>query len=91
MTNKMRKMSFTVEGKLPFPIDMLRYDSAIPEEDGDSSNIEASLSESISGNEPMTYRINLIRFSEGFYPTNARWESFGWKVVVVDGEDEPVW
>lgn len=69
--------SYTVEPLRPyvhFPIDMLRYDSAWPEQSIDAGMIE---------------RLFLARGSEAgsvnllgqHMPTRERWESFGWKVV----------
>ena len=85
-------MFFTVEGSLPFPIDMLRYDSAVPQDEDDSENILRSNGgcRPYTGKNPK-YRIKLVRFSYGVYPTIKRWESFGWNVISVNGVDEPVW
>lgn len=64
---------FTVEGKMPFPIDMLRYDAAFPKTELDSSVITS------------TFRrgggtiVNLCSHTK--LPTDGRWESFGWKVI----------
>ncbi len=73
---------FTVEGSGRFPIDMLRYDSCFPETEfegsgriGDDTTIdrrEVKL---------MTYHEHKAR--NGLTP--ARWASFGWKIIEVNG------
>lgn len=69
----------------PFPIDMLNYDSCYPSSDSDSiSRINNSLTEFISDKDFESKPITLIHISHGnknWKPTNARWESFGYKVV----------
>jgi hypothetical protein len=60
-----------------FPIDMLRYDQAIPESEQDSVNIASSM-------HPRSVSQRTIRVVMPRQPTMARWESFGWKVIAVD-------
>lgn len=73
--------TFTVEGKYPFPVDMLRYDACWPKTSDDATQLA----------EAMRYvprRTNLDKVRQVKLVTNAaerptvgRWESFGWKVV----------
>lgn len=74
--------TFTVTGKLPFPVDMLRYDSAWPNGSNDSISIEAALSLQVRprGTARPPYSITLCT-NDPHAPTRARWESFMWKVV----------
>ena len=60
-----------------FPIDMLRYDRAIPESEQDSAFISSSM-------QPRSVSQRTIRLVMPRQPTLARWESFGWKVIAVD-------
>jgi hypothetical protein len=71
-------VKYKVRGALPFPIDMLRYDSAWPASEEDSHIIEASLRHDIYGASEVVVcaRRDL---------TVGRWEPFGWKVVSIEG------
>lgn len=75
---KIIPITFTVEGKGPFPIDMLRYDGVVPSSETDSARIERSLTgegsshKSISLTKPNGYSY--------WIPTGNRWKSFGWTV-----------
>lgn len=60
-----------------FPIDMLRYDRAIPESEQDSGLIAGSL-------QPRSQSQRTVRVIMDREPTLARWESFGWRVISVD-------
>lgn len=69
-------ITFDVTGTGSFPVDMLRYDHCWPaqSEDGillDASHVKAPRS---------------IRMRGLTGPTPARWRSFGWKVVAINGE-----
>lgn len=64
---------FTVVGDGEFPIDMLRYDKCWPNSSHDTSLV----------NRQGERRIE-CRGLTG--PTPARWTSFGWTVVSVNGE-----
>lgn len=69
--------TFTVEGRGPFPIDMLRYDSCWPQSEGsDSYEIDISHQPRRAGQRE--HRVTLCGITE---PTAARWESFGYAVV----------
>lgn len=82
-------IEFAVQAKhkIPrrFPIDMLRYDSCYPDRDRYSvSRIEETIDPYTTAKEFEPKPINLIHLSHGnknWTPTNARWESFGYKVV----------
>jgi hypothetical protein len=68
-----------------FPIDMLRYDSCYPASNMDSvSRIVDTMDYNISAKDFEIKSITLIHLSHGnknWTPTNARWESFGYKVI----------
>jgi hypothetical protein len=65
-----------VEGRGEFPFDMLRYDSAFPYREEDSSKLKSSLSLDMR-------RVVLCRRGvNASSSTAARWSSFGWQVVM---------
>jgi hypothetical protein len=66
-------MEFTVTGRFPFPIDMLRYDRCYPATEKDSSLMVGAL----SGSREITLRLVTDRPAG---PTEARWNSFMWHV-----------
>jgi hypothetical protein len=71
-TTRTYQTIFTVEGKGRFPLDMLRYDSAVPASEGDAHRIEKQRD---------LRTVTLIRTSVNkLGPTVGRWESFGWTV-----------
>jgi hypothetical protein len=64
-----KQVTFIVEGSGRFPIDMLRYDSAVPASEIDSGEID---------------RIDVCRIIglvSPHHPTRERWQSFGWKIL----------
>lgn len=74
-----RLHTLIVEGVLPFPIDMLRYDSCWPATEADS----AAILNTIESRNPGRVVIHLLRaypVQGRIYPTAARWASFGWRV-----------
>jgi hypothetical protein len=76
MTQRPTADRYVVEGKGPFPVEMLRRDCAEPASDADRLAIEAA-----SG-EPPSYerrRISLVTSERA--TLDKRWESFGWRVV----------
>ena len=58
-----------------FPLDMLRYDQCYPDTEHDSARIEYTLDAS----HPIRLRRTVDNKKR--MPTEARWKSFGWKVV----------
>ena len=80
------RIAYTVEGRWPFPTDMLRRDGAKP-----ASVYEAGLIEGLSGDmgpddRCALRRIHLISEDVRGAPLTARWESFGWRVVECDDD-----
>jgi hypothetical protein len=67
---------FIVQGVLPFPIDMLRYDACYPASEADSSIINRSLTHDTRGKITVEVRTRSPL-------TVGRWKSFGWQVVGV--------
>ena len=67
--------TFTVSGKISFPLDMLRYDHCFPRSPRDSSSICADP----CGNE-LTIDLGRYVGTKSEEPTLGRWASFGWHV-----------
>lgn len=72
---------FTVRGTGAFPLDMLRYDRCYPGTGQDSYAAERV----DRGEREVTLATAIASRAEN-YPTTGRWESFGWKVVAINGE-----
>lgn len=73
---KTTEHTFTVRGRVPFPIDMLRYDACWPVTAADAQAIEDSINRvSRTG-----YDVTLTTNSK-YGPTKARWNSFMWNVL----------
>lgn len=86
-----KTFSFAVEGDSLFPLDMLRYDAAHP-----ASNFTPDAVEMLTLSLDQEYR-SAYRLENGEYPkfrvwlrcydrppTEARWASFGWRVIQVE-------
>lgn len=76
-------MSFTVEGRGPFPFDMLRYDRAWPADQMSVTKL-ATLAQEFGYR-----RVELVRaYPVGGDPNPAfeRWASYGWRVITISGE-----
>ena len=69
------KCSFTVRGRGPFPVDMLRYDQCWPVFPDDADKIRDSL---MNPSYKDTREIQLN--STKSFSTDARWSSFGWYI-----------
>ena len=67
---------FTVEGRDPFPMDMLRYDACWPADTGGALAISWSHTREPG---PGNHKITLNTWLVGITP--ERWQSFGWTVV----------
>ena len=67
---------FTVQGRMVFPVDMLRYDACWPYTTEDAIEIACSL-DRVDPPEVRTVTLitSMNRIAKG------RWESFGWKVL----------
>jgi hypothetical protein len=79
----MKIITIEVTGRIPFPLDMLRYDQCAPNGGHDAEEIGRSLArerdedgKSVS----RTVRLNCYRRSG---PTSDRWSSFGWTMNIV--------
>lgn len=73
---KFYAIRFSVTGSGRFPIDMLRYDSAVPYAERDADEI----SRRVEDDSERT--VNLIAFTplgRILSPTWGRWHSFGWR------------
>lgn len=71
-----KKVRYSVIGSGHFPVDMLRYDNAIPTKEADAGKIAPS---KWAGNEAFGERT--VELKSEFYPTEDRWNSFGWRIV----------
>lgn len=67
-----------VRGNTRFPIDMLRYDSAVPATEVDSGLIDDTYGIRYPM-EPMTITVRMMH-----EPTSDRWKSFSWEVVEIE-------
>lgn len=79
--------SVTVEGSFAFPIDMLRYDSCVPDREEDSSTILASI-QAFGEDRTKVRKVKLKRFAVNnkIGPRIDRWKSFQWRVIEIDGK-----
>jgi hypothetical protein len=82
MAKKFNRWEYLVVGKGAFPIDMLRYDNCWPATADDSAMIPLS-SRSDYGTSPRD--AIPIKLRGLLPPTEARWNSFGWRVFEVRG------
>ncbi len=75
-------VEFTVRGKFPFPLDMLRHDVCWPKSSDDVVRIDESLRqyEIPSSDRAGPWDITLQSKGTGV-PTTGRWKSFGWEVT----------
>lgn len=80
MESIMKVYKFTVEGKGIFPYDMLRHDRCYPTTLESAQAMDCQL---CAGMVRGKRKVELIKPVEHIYeyPTAARWESFGWKVI----------
>lgn len=67
---------FEVEGRGPFPVDMLRYDACWPVRENEDSFKGISLREPECYDGERVVRLRTIAPSL----TEGRWRSFGWKI-----------
>jgi len=67
---------FTVRGRGPFPLDMLRYDRCYPYSQVDSRVLELSLTD----NDRSAWLTVTLETGESGAPTVSRWTEFGWWV-----------
>ncbi len=74
--------SFTVEGRGPFPVDMLRYDCAWPVD----THAAAKLAQDVP--QALERRVVDMRCIGPRGPTVERWRSFGWSVLRRDEADD---
>lgn len=70
-----KEITFRVEGKGCFPVDMLRYDNAWPATSDDAATIGSLLSGDIPPGHLTQVELRGARCTPG------RWQSFGWKVI----------
>lgn len=86
---KLYRQLFEVEGRHPFPIDMLRYDACFPASETESHKINATF----DGGRIETTRVTLARYIRADMkqePTSGRWHSFGWTVIWNSTRQSPI-
>lgn len=71
--------SFTVSGRLSFPLDMLRYDCCFPSGPEDAGRIQESMEHPLPA-ERLVIKLSRRIEAKGLMPTSGRWSSFGWVV-----------
>lgn len=85
-----KTVTYTVRGRWPFPLDMLRRDFSKPATPADKELINLASKDTPSHDHPLSrvYEINLISTMSDprFAPNIQRWESFRWKVTAVNGK-----
>lgn len=74
-------ISFKVAGTFDFPVDMLRYDSCFPASQDAVSNIHIKTFPQEAGRREVIVELRRYAESKTWTPTDARWRSFGWKVI----------
>jgi len=74
-------ITFTVSGKVPFPLDMLRYDACWPVTGEDAAEMEDSIHRRRDPKSGLMIRRRIkLTTSNESAPTVGRWESFLWEV-----------
>ena len=76
----MWRIQYEVQGRVDFPLDMLRYDSSFPYSSEDVAKIEDSRG-ARSTDAVMTVRLVHYADTKHWTPTQGRWQSFLWSVV----------
>ena len=76
----MKFIEHTIEvwGRLPFPLDMLRYDNCVPATGEDAVRIEDSLAYRTPIGVDNPIRLKCYHPTLRWEPTFGRWESFSW-------------
>ena len=75
-----KQYTYEVTGRLPFPVDMLRYDAAYPTDPRSVDTLTAALKGSYGVVLAPTEVAPIIRLRSNYPPTVDRWKSFGWRV-----------
>lgn len=76
MAAGIRVLEYEVEGRGPFPVDMLRYDASWPVREAEDSYQGIGLREPECYEGTRVVRLRTIRPKL----TEERWRSFGWKI-----------
>lgn len=77
----MYQTEYRVKGSGHFPMDMLRYDTSYPRTTDDATAVGAT-----ARDWPGEREVELIKHAVNklaALPTEARWASFGWRVIEV--------
>ncbi len=77
MTQRPQPDRYVVEGRGPFPLDMLQKDCAEPATDEDRAKIDATYETGLQPRERR--RVTLVTREPR--TVDERWESFGWRVI----------
>jgi hypothetical protein len=68
-----------VQGRVPFPMDMLRYDRCFPASEGESYKIFSTIKRENDG--PVLVELVAVSVRPDWAPTDMRWASFSWRVI----------
>lgn len=76
---------YSVSGRGPFPVDMLRYDRSMPASESDAGKITESF-----GFHREQQQVELIHYDEraDWTPCKPRWKSFAWSAESVSGTEK---
>jgi len=88
MVNK--RHEYTVTGRYPFPVDMLRYDSAYPANPTAVSRINEGVTSPGVGKPFRDREVLSIRLASHRPPTEDRWNTFGWYIEKGSHEERKV-
>lgn len=77
---KLYIVSFSVRGSGEFPFDMLRYDGCHPVNESQARDIARTYAKGDAPLTPRTVRLETRGRPRIWFPTEGRWNSFGWVV-----------
>jgi hypothetical protein len=77
------KREYTVEGRWPFPLDMLRSDESVPATPEDKALIDRISLDFLTPGDTVSscYTVRLVQSKRRRGANVERWASFGWKVI----------
>lgn len=86
MARKLYVVRFTVRGSGEFPFDMLRYDACHPRHESEARGLGRTYANGKAPTEPVSVELESRGRPSNWWPTAARWQSFGWTVVQTEIE-----
>jgi hypothetical protein len=76
----MKINTFTVEGFIQFPTDMLRYDACWPMDQDSVNEMIESFDAEVRNNRRKSFKPFRLKLNTVGHITTERWSSFGWRV-----------